>query len=85
MKASAAGRTGFDDICGEKAAAGASEHTGGPVTKRNSHESRLSVSDLHYGGPRLIRRQWRRNLVGTRDLEIRRAEFSKNVFARPKT
>jgi hypothetical protein len=74
----------FDDTCGEKAAAGASEHTGDPVTKRNSRESRLSVSDLHHGGPRLIRRQWRRNLVGTRDLEIHRAEVSKNVFARHK-
>ena len=46
----------FDDTCGEKPAAGASEHAGGPVTKRNSRESRLRASDLHYGGPRLIRR-----------------------------
>jgi len=75
----------FDDTCGEKPAAGTSEYTGGPVTKRHSRESRLRVSDLHYGGPGLIRRQWHRNLLGTRDLEILRAEISKDVYARHNT
>ena len=76
---------GLDDASGEKATPCTPEDASRAIAKRDCSQRGLGICDLHHCCPRFVRWSRWRYFFWARNLEIFRAEISKDVFTRHNT